>query len=163
MMQSTESKLEEELQKENADLTMRVLDLESLAKQQKTLIRNIGTLQNYIDFFNAVEPAPVSKLIFLDHEYRIRHITENTRKFLGYETKDEAKIIINMLYTNLILDEGERTNFYEAVKRRELLHQKGVLLSNKKGKPRYIRSRILHYLTTRHDTLIGLVIRIKEP
>ncbi len=162
MTEATASKLEEELQKENADLTMRILELEHLVKQQKTLIRYRDTLQNYINFFNAAEPAPTSKLIFLDHEHRIKYITENTRDFLGYKTEDEAKIIINVPYTDLMSDENERTIFYEASKRRELLHQKGILLSNKKGKQRYVRSRILHYVITRQDTIRGLVVRIKE-
>lgn len=162
MSATTESNLEAELQKENADLTMRILELERLVKQQKTLIRNRDALQNYIDFFNVAEPATVNKLIFLDHEQRIKYITENTRKFLGYKTEDEAKIIINVPYTDLMSDENERKSFYDAIKRRELLHQKGILLSNKRGKPRYVRSRILHYLITRQDTLIGLIVRIKE-
>lgn len=161
MTQATESRLEEELQRENADLTMRILELEHLVKHQKTLIRHRNSLQDYIDFFKVAEPATFNKLIFLDHEQRIKYITESTRKFLGYKTEDEAKIIINVPYADLMSDEKERTSFYEAIKKRELLHQKGILLSNR-GKPRYVRSRILHYLITRQDTLIGLIVRIKE-
>lgn len=124
----------------------------------KSILQHQSSLYDFVKYFKEIEPSPTNNLIFLDHEYRIVDLTSNTAKFLGYN--DNLDKIIGKTYTDLMIDPSQRDIFTEGVKQRKAFRQ--ILNIKGNGRAYYVRSRVLSYLETKRDYLMGIVLRIKK-
>lgn len=148
--------MDHELQRETD-----IVKLNKLIEHLKGLVNHRATLESYIRFYEEFEPKPTNNLVALDHEYRLRYISEKARTILGYKSEEEARRIIGTHYKDLISDANNKNLFENAIIKREKVHLVGLLYSMP-GKPVYVRSRIMHYITTNKDFVIGVALRIKK-
>ena len=154
------SELEKNIDRE-LDIGMSEIKKDRLIAHLKNIVNHRNTLESYINFYEEVEPRPTNNLILLDHECKIRYVSKKAKDLLGYQAEEDVKRILGTYYKNLIVDDTSRNIFENAIIRKDKVHIVG-LLASKPGKPVYVRSRIVHYLKTNRDSLIGVALRIKK-